>query len=389
MHLVFLVLFIFFIIFPLTISGFALDRSYAVHQGETFNFDVISGQNPNQSSGFGGFTRTGSFPFTRTGSIPFTRPSSGFGNGFFGNFGNFNYTNFVVRPSFRVPTTGTIYSVTLTQLPTNTTQGDFTYNIPGQQSTDVSSYYAYGEPIVSIDWNGWQSELNNVVTKIKTLSTVQSASITIDPNVGGQFSSSITIDITPPTFNNTNGFNFQISSIELVQNIRYDRNTGIRQSYSLTSQITNQNGQRTQTTEIDYTTQNTRVAPGSSNSTINNILMIGLIAIVILPMVGLFIYRTKQKGRSQLEIIKRADLKQKALVDDLKSRLQNVENKGSKFNNSGKQDIKISAKPSSTPNQNLPSKNEPLFKNLDYSKSSLPGKSSKEGNKTKFKARRR
>lgn len=195
--------------------------------------------------------------------------------------------------------------------------------------------------------------------------------------------------MTPPTFNNTNGFNFQISSIELVQNIRYDRNSGIRQNYSLTSQITAQNGQRTQTTEIDYTTQNTRVAPSSSNSGINNILIIGLIAIVILPMVGLFVYRSKFQVKNQSKIIKRSDLKQKALVDDLKSRLQNVENSNPKFNNSTKSDVKISTNPSSTPNQNFASKGNPSFKNIDTSKPSLISKSLKEGNKTKFKARRR
>lgn len=389
--LLLLVFFTTFVLASLIVPSTALNRTYEVQQGNTYNFDVIS-DGRNQGSRPAGFTGTRSFPFTRTGSgfgnFNFSRTGTGFGNGFFGTFGNFYYTNFDIRPSFgQVPTTGTIYSVTLTTLPTNSTEGDFTYNIPGQSSIDVSSYYAYGEPVISSDWAGWKTELTNDITTIKASSGVKSASLSITSDTSSQFSTSIKIDINPPTITNTftsSGFNFQISNIQLTQQVTYDKATGIRQDFKLTTAITTSSGQRTQSEQIDYTTQSTRVAPVSSSSNNNMLLFLGVLAVIVIPLAGIFVYRAKQKGPSQAQVLKYSEIKQKSLVDDLKLRLQNAELKNQPSGSKGHTTPTSQSTPLGTQSSS------PAPQNLSQSTNTITLNSGTNPlSKTKHKAKRR
>ncbi|MFW9928974.1 MAG: hypothetical protein ACFFD1_06260 [Candidatus Thorarchaeota archaeon] len=305
----------------------ALNRNnLSLKQGDTFDFEVINdGRSQNQGFRSRTFTGTGSFPFTRTGSFPFTRTGSGnFGNGFFGNLGSVSYENFVLRPSVPVPTTGTIYAVVLKQLPSNDSEGILTYDIPGQQSRDITTYYAYGDPIISTDWSGWKTELTNIITDMNTQATIKFASMSINYDTADYFGTTISVELNPTTTTSTSGFNFQISNIVFTQTIRYEKSTGKRLEYSLTSQFTTQNGEQTSTAEINFTTAATRLAPAGSDLSSNIILIVAVIGTFIVAGAGMFFYRSSKKPTSHVDVIQKANIKEKALLDDLKLRLQNA-----------------------------------------------------------------
>ena len=376
----------------------ALNMDFSVSQGQSFNFDVVkgpttSGFRSRSFTGTGGFT--GGFPFTRTG----TGTAGSFGGfGGFGNFLDINNNDFNLRPQIRVPATGTIYQVILTQLPTNNTEGSLEYDIPGQSSTPVSSYHGYGSPVISTDWAGWNSELNTIITSIKALSNVKDASLSIATDSATELKTSITIDVNPPTFTNsttsTSGFNFQISNIVMTQIVTYQKSNGLRVSYTLITQFTTQNGQQSSTTEIDYTTASTRIAPSGSNSN-DMLLFVGVVGVIVLPLGAIVVYRYKNRNISQAEVIKKSSIKQKALVDDLKLRLQNSKNptKSKEIKISPTDELKLrlqNAETTKASNTDLPGNmTNPLTSIRSNSPMSNPPKIAGEPSKTKFKSRRR
>ncbi|MHA2362677.1 MAG: hypothetical protein ACXAC7_01870 [Candidatus Hodarchaeales archaeon] len=313
-----------------TINGISIDHSqFEVISGDVFNIEVVNDGRPDNNRGGSKFDPNNFDPS----QLPEGVDPSQFTGDRLGLLGNLEVKNFILRPLLRpTPAEGTIYSINVVKLPSNSSMGTIKYEIPEQGTEYFDTNFVLGDPVISTDWDGWNTEINQIITDLNSLEAVKSAKLTEINNNNMYFETKITIemDVTIlPSDENRGSF----ESVELTQQLRYNKATGIREILKLDSNMeSTERGNIVQTTFLKFTTSDPRVAPQpQNNSLFNYAIFAGLFFFV--GFGALFVVQNKNQSINQDVELKKSAIRQKTYIQDLKDKLDLMESqktKGSK-----------------------------------------------------------
>ena len=156
-----------------------------------------------------------------------------------------------------IPEANDIIVITVENLPAASSLGKISLELDGV-TNDFETGFVIGTPVTFIDWNVWETYLQDLVTKVKSESEI-SISLIIN-NSATKFSSNLFLDFPIPDQLKTT-----LTSIKVTQEMVYDKTTGIQEmmkvdlTYKSTSDLV---GTQSQSLHYVLTDEN----PSTSNA---------------------------------------------------------------------------------------------------------------------------
>lgn len=206
-------------------------------------------------------------------------------------------------------TTGTVYGVTVEQLPTNSSEGTLLYDIPNQQSQSETNYFPYDSPVISTDWSGWKTALNNIINSIKSQSAVQQATLSITENSASVFATTLIIQLKPTQS--------QTTGTVLKQRVTYDKATGKRLFYYSETDILFNGANNKMITQISLSTESI----GAPSSGFSNYILASILVFGIITAAGTYIYQSHKGTLNTDDLIQKSAIKEKIAMNDFKNKL--------------------------------------------------------------------